>query len=75
MKNFGPKQEISLDQKLITQMIMIKNVWKSNLIQMDDLPLKKTLDLHMVLIVVRAIFQKDKKHYPQAFLDECLYRL
>ena len=32
MKNFGVKLEIQL--KLKSQMIIIKNIWKSNLIQM-----------------------------------------
>ena len=34
MKNHGTKSEIVLDQKLITQIIMMENVLKSNLIQM-----------------------------------------
>ena len=29
MKNYGPKEEILLDQKLITQTIIMKNIWKS----------------------------------------------
>ena len=31
MKHYGPKKDILLDQNLITQMIMMKNIWKSNL--------------------------------------------
>ena len=31
MRNYGSKCEISLDQKQISQMIMMKNIWKSNL--------------------------------------------
>ena len=34
MKNYVPKSEIWLDQQLITQTIMMKNIWQSNLIQM-----------------------------------------
>ena len=38
----------------------------------DDLPLKKTLDLCNMVIVVRAVFHEDNKYYLQ---DECLYKL
>ena len=41
----------------------------------DDLPLNKPLKLHMVTIIVRSVFQEDKKLYPQIYLDECLYEL
>ena len=34
MKNYGAKLEILLDKKLINHTIMIKDIWKSNLIQM-----------------------------------------
>ena len=41
----------------------------------DDLPLNKTLELHNMTIVVRAVFHEDNKYYPQVFLEECLYKL
>ena len=40
----------------------------------DDLPLNKTLELHNMTIVVRAVFHEDNKYYPQVFLEECLYK-
>ena len=41
----------------------------------DNLPLNKTQKLHMLTVIVRSVFQEDKKYYPQVFLDECLYEL
>ena len=41
----------------------------------DSLPLNKTLKLHNMTIIVRSVFEKDGKYYPQVFLDECLYEL
>ena len=41
----------------------------------DDLPLKKTLKLYNLVIVVRSVFHEGTKYYPQVFLDECLYKL
>ena len=41
----------------------------------DDLPLNKTIKIHIATIVARAIFLENNKCYPQVFLDECLYRL
>ena len=41
----------------------------------DNLPLNKILKLHDLTIVVRSVFQEDKKYYPQFFFDECYYEL
>ena len=40
-----------------------------------DLPLNKTLELHIMTVVVKAVFYEDKKYYLQVFLDECFYKL
>ena len=39
------------------------------------LPLLKTLETRNMIIVVGAVFDEDKKYYPQVFLNECLYKL
>ena len=31
-------------------------------------------DIHIATIIIRAIFAKDGKYYPQLFLDEGLYK-
>ena len=41
----------------------------------DDLPLNKTLKLHNMTLVIRSVFDKDGKFYPQIYLDKCLYKL
>ena len=41
----------------------------------DDLPLKSTLELHTMIIIVTAVFHKSNKYYSQVFLDECLHKL
>ena len=41
----------------------------------DDLPLYKTIEIHITAIVVLAIFLENNKYYPQGFLDECLHKL
>ena len=41
----------------------------------DALPLKKTLELYNMIIVVMSIFHEGSKYYRQVFLDECLYKL
>ena len=40
-----------------------------------DLPLNKTIEIHEVTIVVRAVFHENNKYYLQVFSDECLYEL
>ena len=41
----------------------------------DELLLNKTVEIPTMTIVVRTIFLKNNKYYPQVFLDECLYKL
>ena len=41
----------------------------------DDVPLNKTIELHSIIVIVIAVLLKDRKYYPQIFLDECLYKL
>ena len=37
----------------------------------DDLPLNKPLNLHMLTIIVRPVFEDKGNFYPQVYLDEC----
>ena len=41
----------------------------------DELPLNKTIEIPVMVIVVRAILYENNKYYPQVLLDECLYEL
>ena len=40
----------------------------------DELPLNKMIEIPSMIIVVRAVFHENYK-YPEALLDECLYKL
>ena len=37
-------------------------------------PTDKDVNIHLATIVIRAIFAKDGKDYPQLFLDDDLYK-
>ena len=39
----------------------------------DNLPLNKILKFSVLTIIIRSVFEKDGKYYPQIFLDDCLY--
>ena len=41
----------------------------------DDVPLNKMIEIHNVIIVVRAIFHENNKYRPQILLDDCLFKL
>ena len=41
----------------------------------DNLPLNKILEFQVLTIIIRNIFEKDGKYYPQIFLDDCLYEI
>ena len=40
----------------------------------NDLPLSKTIDILTMTIVIRAVFHKNNKCYPQVFIGECLFQ-
>ena len=41
----------------------------------DDLPLNTILKFRVLTVVIRSVFEKDSKYYPQIFLDDCLYEI
>ena len=41
----------------------------------DDLPLNKPLKFHVMTIIIRSVFKKGGKLYPQVFLDDALCEL
>ena len=41
----------------------------------DKLSLTKTIEIPVMVIIVRDIFYKNNKYYPQVFLDERLYNI
>ena len=52
-----------------------KNYMKIKFNSDDDLPLDKLLKFHNMTIIIRSVFEKDGKLYPQVFLDDTLYEL
>ena len=41
----------------------------------DDLPVKKTLKIYSMVIIVTSVFYRHSKYYGQVFSDESLYKL
>ena len=41
----------------------------------DDTPLNKEIKFPTLTMIIRFVFQNDKKLCPQIYLDECLYKL
>ena len=42
----------------------------------DNLPLNSVLlKFRILTIVIRCIFERDGKYYPQILLDDCLYKI
>ena len=41
----------------------------------DHIPLNKQLNFPTITVIIRNIFEKDGKYYPQIVLDECLYEV
>ena len=38
----------------------------------DNLPLNKVLKFHALMIIIKSVFERDGKYYPQIFLDDAL---
>ena len=53
-------------------MVMMKNYIKIKLDSDDKLFLSKTIEILVMVIVVRTIFYENNKYYPQVFLHQCL---
>ena len=41
----------------------------------EKFPVKKAIEIPGMIIVLRVVFHENDKYYPQAFLDEYLYKL
>ena len=41
----------------------------------DNLPPNKIIKYRVLTIIIRNIFEKDNKYYPQIFLGDCLYEI
>ena len=39
----------------------------------DTLPLNKILKFCILTIIIKSVFEKDDKYYPDIFLDDCFY--
>ena len=52
-----------------------KNYLKIKFDSDDNLPLNKILKFRILKIIIRNIFEKVDKYYPQIFLDDCLYEI
>ena len=68
MHNCGLKSDMQLGPQLKSQMIMMKNIKKIKFYSDDKLPLRKTIETPVMVIIVKAIFYENRKYYPQDFL-------
>ena len=41
----------------------------------DNIPLNKELHFSTITVIIRCVFEKDGKYYPQVYLGECLYQV
>ena len=53
----------------------VKNYMEMKFNYHNDLPLNKPLKFYAMTIIIRSVFEKGGKLYPQVFLDGTLYEL
>ena len=73
LKKYGEKLKILLAQRIITQIVMMKNIWKSDSIQM--MIHLENFNIVWCNIVVISVFNDGKKYCPHVFVDDLLYKL
>ena len=52
----------------------VKDYMKIKFESNNIFPTDEGVNIHMATIIIRAIFAKDDRHYPQLFLDSGLYK-
>ena len=52
-----------------------KNYKKIKLLSDDSILLKKMIYFPTITVIIRCIFEKGGKYYPQVYLDDCLYQI
>ena len=52
-----------------------KDYMKTKLDSDDNLLLNKVITFHVVIIIIRSVFERDGKYYPQIFLDDALVNI
>ena len=76
MQKFGAELKIKLRKKNNSLVENYgKDYMKIKFHSDDNLPLNTVLKFHILTIIIRNIFEKDGKHYPQIFLDDSLYEM
>ena len=69
-KSIRDKIEENTDDIAQYDNIYMKIKFESN----DNLPTDNTINMHQVTVIIRLVFQRNKKLYPQIYLDDCLYK-
>ena len=69
MKNYGRNLEKIIRSTTSSSENLDEKCMKTRFNSDDDLPLKKTIELHNIITVVRSLFNDGSKHYSQIFLD------
>ena len=71
LNKYGEKLKILLEKQIITQIVMMKNIWKSNSIQMM-IHLENFNIVWCNICGVISVFNDGKKYCPHVFIDDFL---
>ena len=66
--------KIKLQKKTWDALEYDKDYMKIKFESNDIFPIDKDVNIYTVTIIIKAIFAKDVKYYPQLFLDDGLYK-
>ena len=69
-KSIQANIEENTDDNVLYDKDYMKIKFESN----DNLPADNSINMHQVTIIIRLVFQKVKRLYPQIYLDDCFYK-
>ena len=52
-----------------------KNLMKIKIETDEKFPLNKFVNFAIMTVIIKSVFEEDRKYYPLNVLDECLYEL
>ena len=56
---------------VVNQVDIIKDIMKIRFDSNDDFPLNRILSIPVLSLVIKSVFQKENKYYPQTYMQEC----
>lgn len=69
------KSKYQYQTSMSGQIIMMKTIWKANFSSDDNFSLEKTIEMHVIIIIIRLVFSDGDQYHQHVFWEESRYKL